>query len=260
MQCHAKPYPAKHPSPHTIKNPKAPTSERIQLSLFPTARAAIPLALVSAASPFRPVAPALAVPVPVTPGWLRVVVAGNNAVVVVRPELPYSSCVVVVRPELPYSSCVAPGARLMVVPSTVMVPPGVSVCPPIRNVVPVPGAAVKVCEPMVRRGGFVMGGWFEGVRVVVWPFTIRAVAPGARDIVVPAAVMTPPGVRVSDPMRYVVPDPGCAVKTPLPIVSGGGVTWAAATFGTWRVDVAPLITTNEPDGPRDTVVPSTVIA
>jgi hypothetical protein len=44
----------------------------------------------------------------------------------------------------------------MVVPSTVMVPPGVRVWPPITNVVP--EIAVYVCEPMVRSGAFVMIG------------------------------------------------------------------------------------------------------
>ena len=74
-----------------------------------------------------------------------VAVAGNKAVVVLRPEFPYISSV-------------APVARLIVVPSTVIVPPGVKVLPPMRNVVPPPVTAVYVMEPIVSNGGFVVTG------------------------------------------------------------------------------------------------------
>ena len=50
--------------------------------------------------------------------------------------------------------------------------------------------------------------------------------------------------------------PGMAVKTPFPIVIGGGVIRAA---GPLRVSVAPLITAYEAEGPKEMVVPATVI-
>jgi hypothetical protein len=98
---------------------------------------------VSCGDPSPLVAPALAPAVAVTL-WLLVVVAGKSTVVVLRLELPYTSSV-------------APGASMMVVPSTVIVPPGVKVWPSMRNVVPVPGTAVKVSEPTVSSGGLVIG-------------------------------------------------------------------------------------------------------
>jgi hypothetical protein len=47
-----------------------------------------------------------------------------------------------------------------------------------------------------------------------------------------------------------------AVKTPFPIVIGGGVIRAA---GPLRVSVAPLITAYEAEGPKEMVVPATMI-
>jgi hypothetical protein len=87
----------------------------------------------------------------------------------------------------------------MVVPSTVMVPPGVRVCPPMTYVVP--DIAVNVVDPTVSRGALVMTGWAAGVRRLVCPLITIAVAPIARDIVVPAMVMTPPGVSIDEPTR-----------------------------------------------------------
>jgi hypothetical protein len=79
----------------------------------------------------------------------------------------------------------------------VIVPPGVSVCPPMIYVVP--DTAVKVFEPSVSKGALVTMGRFPGASKVVWPFTMIAVAPAAREIVLPPIVMTPPGVRIIDP-------------------------------------------------------------
>lgn len=115
-----------------------------------------------------------------------VVVAGNRvSVVVILPPLMISA--------------VADGESEMVVPDTVITPPGVRVCPPITNVVPPPGRAVYVAVPIVKSGGFVMGA--VGISVVVTPFTTTAVAPGDREIVVPATVITPPGVRAEPPIK-----------------------------------------------------------
>lgn len=86
--------------------------------------------LVAAGCPLPPVGPALAGALPLVV-VIRVVVAGKRASVVLRPALPYTNSV-------------APGANTIVVPSTVMVPPGVSVWPEMTNVVPEPGIAVIV--------------------------------------------------------------------------------------------------------------------
>jgi hypothetical protein len=141
--------------------------------------------LVAVACPLPPPPPALESAMPVPPG-LRVVVAGKSAVVVLRPELPYTSWV-------------APGARLIVVPLAVTVPPGVNVCPPMMKVVP--DTAEYVCDPTVSKGAFVMIGFTEGEMMLVRPLTTRAVALGAKEMVVSATTTTPPGVSVDDPIR-----------------------------------------------------------
>jgi hypothetical protein len=85
------------------------------------------------------------------------------------------------------------------VPLIVIAAPGFRVCPPMTYVVP--DRAVKVFDPMVSRGAFVMTGWNACVRELVCPFMTTSEALGARDIVVPETVMTPPGVRTEEPIR-----------------------------------------------------------
>jgi hypothetical protein len=85
------------------------------------------------------------------------------------------------------------------VPSTTMVPPGVSVCPLTTYVVP--EVAVYVCDPTVSRGALVTTAWGPGARKLVRPLITISVAPAASEIVVPATVMTPAGVSVEEPMR-----------------------------------------------------------
>ena len=91
------------------------------------------------------------------------VVAGNSVVV-----LP------------PITTSVAYGLRLITVPETVMVPPGVRVMPSITNVVPL--LAVKTVPSKVMSGGFVV---IPLLMYVVLPFTTIAVPPGRREIVDP---------------------------------------------------------------------------
>jgi len=101
---------------------------------------------------------------------------------------------VVVLPSI--TTAVAPEAKDIVCPSTVMMPPGVSVLPPITKVVP--ELAVKVLPSNVRSGGLVIdAGW---LRSDVEPSMTNAVAPAASEIVCPLTVMTPPGVRVCPPI------------------------------------------------------------
>lgn len=116
-----------------------------------------------------------------------VVVAGKRAVDVLRPELPYTSSV-------------ACGDRTIVVPSTVIVPPGVSVCPSMTNAVPVPGAAMYVLLPIVKSGGFVIIASASAANVVVAPLITSAVAPAASEMVVPATTTLPPGVSIAVPI------------------------------------------------------------
>lgn len=97
---------------------------------------------------------------------------------------------VVVLPSI--TTAVAPEAREIVCPSTVMMPPGVSVLPLITNVVP--ELAVKVWPWKVRSGGLVMDA--GTLRSDVEPSITSAVAPAASEIVCPLTMMTPPGVRV----------------------------------------------------------------
>ncbi|OCK87766.1 uncharacterized protein K441DRAFT_592736, partial [Cenococcum geophilum 1.58] len=154
-------------------------------------------------------------------------------------------------------SAVADGESEMVVPDTVITPPGVRVCPPITNVVPPPGRAVYVAVPIVKSGGFVMGA--VGISVVVTPFTTTAVAPGDREIVVPATVITPPGVRAEPPIKDGgSSDTALAVRVVDPIVrTGGGAAAMVTACGSF--DVVPPITIAVAEGASETGVPPTVI-
>jgi len=58
---------------------------------------------------------------------------------------------------------------------------------------------VKVFVPIVSSGGFVVIGGVTSV--VVTPFTTKKEAPGAREIIVFATVITPPGVSSEPPIR-----------------------------------------------------------
>lgn len=82
--------------------------------------------------------------------------------------------------------------------------PALSVCPDITYAVLEPLTGVYVVPPMVRAGAEVITVCCPAVaaagRVDVTPFTITAEPLGAREIVVPETVITPPGVRVWPPM------------------------------------------------------------
>jgi hypothetical protein len=97
-----------------------------------------------------------------------------------------------VRP--PTMRAVAEGAREMVVPETVMGgPPGARVWPATRNWVC--AFAVMVWVPIVIGRGVAAAG--DGVSGAVILPMMRAVAEGAREMVVPATTMgAPPGTRV----------------------------------------------------------------
>jgi len=98
---------------------------------------AAPIFVLDAVSRVTPLPVAAAVVVTVALTGFGVVVAGNSVVV-----LPLMT------------TAVALGLRLMIVPSMVMMPPGVSVCPSMRNVVP--AFAVKTVPSKVISGGFVV--------------------------------------------------------------------------------------------------------
>jgi hypothetical protein len=92
---------------------------------------------------------------------------------------------------------------------------------------------------------------------LVFPLTTRAVAPGARETVVPETTIEPPAVSNIDPTRYAVPVPGSGLNVACPIVKGGAVISGGA--GVVKVDVTPLTTIRDADGASDNVVPETVI-
>lgn len=145
----------------------------------------------------------------------------------------------------------ADGAREIVVPLTVMTPPGVSVWPPMVKAVDEP--AVKVEPPTVTTGAPVAAG-AAGARVWVLPLITTLEADGASEMVVPLTVITPPGVSVCPPTVYCVAALGVIVEPPT--VIGAGVFAGAAGIS---VCVFPLTTTFEAEGASDIVVPPAVI-
>jgi hypothetical protein len=115
----------------------------------------------------------------------------------------------------------------------------------MTNVVPLPDRAVYVCEPIVSNGGLVIIGWIPGEIKLVFPLMARAVAPCAREMVVPETTIDPPAVSNIEPIRYAVPVPGSGLKVACPIVKGGAVISGAA--GVAKTEVTPLITTRDAD-------------
>jgi hypothetical protein len=93
---------------------------------------------------------------------------------------------------------------------------------------------------------------------LVFPLTINAVAPGAREIVIPETTIEPPTVSNLDPIRYAVLVPGSGSNVRSPIVKGGAVICGGT--GLVKVDVTPLITMNDAECASDKVVLDTVIS
>jgi hypothetical protein len=134
-----------------------------------------------------------------------------------------------------------------------MTPPGVNVCP--YTIYVDPEAAVNISDPTVKIGALVVG--TPEARIEVTPLITTAVPVESKEMVVSATVMTAPGLKVRDPIKYDVPLPGSGLKTPLPIVSGGGVTCAT---GVAIVLETPFITTTFGAASDRVVAPSIVIA
>lgn len=118
----------------------------------------------------------------------------------------------------------ADGPRAMVVPETVMAPPGASVWPAMTKLEP---EFAVICElPMVSTGAGDRGWKRIGV---VAPFTIMLLAAASRDTVLPSTVMARPGARLCPLITYMDP-PGLAVMVRPPTT-----IWAAVvTPGTGR--------------------------
>ena len=112
----------------------------------------------------------------------------------------------------------ADGPRLTSVPSTVAVPPGVSVCPgAIQNCVA--ALAVSVDEPMVKTGGGAAAGFAEEVDPV------GKITLGSVEVLDPTIIAVPEGASETKfpPIRPGLP-PGCKVTVPTATMDEGPMT------------------------------------
>ena len=110
---------------------------------------------------------------------------------------------------------VIPGAREIVVPETVMTPPGVSVCPSTMYVEPPLGA--YVIPPMMMEGAPVVEG---GLNICVCPLITTAVADGAKLTVVPSKTAVPPGVKVAPGARLNCVAAFAVIVCPATVING----------------------------------------
>ena len=99
---------------------------------------------------------------------------------------------------VPMTASAAPGARLMGVPRTVMMPPGVRVSEAMMK--SDEASAVYVTPSQVRTGASSVDGEAVARVWVLVPMTAMSV-PVGREMVVPEAVIVPPGARVWPAMK-----------------------------------------------------------
>ena len=112
--------------------------------------------------------------------------------------------------------------------------------------------------PMERTGGVIWAAAAALTIVDVTPSTTTKEAEGPSETTLPDTVMAwPAGTRVCPPLTKVLPLPGNGVKTSSPT---GMTCCADGEGGVVTVEVTPLMTTADPPGASDNVVPETVIA